>query len=156
MKRVSDDGKVLTVTATLYPENGAERIVRETKLTRVADGPPGSHAISGTWKRDLADDPASTSTIQIHSTADGISLKSPSLKYTAKLDGKDYPATGDENVSTVSLEPVDGRTLKETDKLQGMVMDVLTMSVSADGRTMTIDDDDKSRNQKATYVMDKQ
>ena len=41
--------------------------------------------------------------------------------YTAKLDGKDYPAKGSYTYNSVSLKRVDYHTIEETDKREGKV-----------------------------------
>ncbi|MFZ0796644.1 MAG: hypothetical protein WCA13_05715 [Terriglobales bacterium] len=44
--------------------------------------------------------------------------------YTAKLDGKDYPVKGAYPYDSVSLKRINDRTIEETDKRDGKVVEV--------------------------------
>jgi hypothetical protein len=59
-----------------------------------------------------------------------------SFEYTAQYDGKDYHATGNPNVDTVSLKRVNDRTVEATLKKDGNVV-TNARRVSADGKTLT-------------------
>jgi len=61
--------------------------------------------------------------------------------YTAQLDGKDYPVTGNADYDATSLKRVNARKLEFTRKKAGKVMQTGTIVVSADGksRTVTVD-----------------
>jgi hypothetical protein len=64
------------------------------------------------------------------------------VRFAAKFDGKDYPQIGRfaPTVSLISYQPVDKRTLKYTVKdTAGTVTSTNTRTVSADGKTMTIE-----------------
>jgi len=63
--------------------------------------------------------------------------------YTAKFDGKDYPFKGNRGVDEISLRKFDVNTIEETAKRGGKVVDVSRLTVSPDGRSMTIVDNDK-------------
>ena len=75
--------------------------------------------------------------------------------YEAKLDEKDAPYKGDPGTTSVSLKRI-GDSIEETDKRDGKVMSVAKMTVSKDGKTMTIDVDDKLNGTTATYIAEKQ
>jgi len=75
--------------------------------------------------------------------------------YEAKIDGKEAPYRGDPGTTSVSLKRI-GNSLVETDYRNGKVISVALMSVSADGKTLTIDVDDKLNGTKATYTAEKQ
>ena len=62
---------------------------------------------------------------------------------------------GDPGTTSVSLKRI-GDSIEETDKRDGKVISVGKMTVSADGKTMTIEVDDKLHGTKATYVAVKQ
>ena len=49
-----------------------------------------------------------------------------------------------------------GDSIEETDKREGKVISVARMKVSKDGKTMTIDLEDKLNGTKATYIAEKQ
>src|SRR5260221_7101609 len=59
-------------------------------------------------------------------------------EWTGKVDGKDYPVTGDPNSDTRSLTKVDDHTLQLTAKKGGKVTLSGQIVVSADGKTPTV------------------
>ena len=75
-----------------------------------------------------------------------------SAAYTAKLDGKDYPITGDPDLDTVALRLRDANTVELTVKKAGKVVEDATAEVSKDGKTMT----QRSKDGKTVLVFDKQ
>jgi hypothetical protein len=76
--------------------------------------------------------------------------------YTAKFDGADYPVKGSYGYDAVSLKKINDHTIEETDKRGGTVTDVSTMTVSANGKTLTVVDTDKLSNRTSTYVATRQ
>ena len=66
--------------------------------------------------------------------ADGLRTEA---KFTARLDGKDYPIQGSANAETVSLKRIDSRTVERTDKRAGKVVETSTTVFSADGKIST-------------------
>jgi len=77
--------------------------------------------------------------------------KRTGVRFAAKFDGKPYPQIGRfaPTVTLITYEPVDKRTLKYTQRdSSGKVVSTNTRIVSADGKTMTIEQkstDDKGR-----------
>jgi hypothetical protein len=64
------------------------------------------------------------------------------VRFAAKFDGKEYPQIGRfaPTVALITYQPVDKRTLKYTVKdTAGKVSSTNTRTVSADGKTMTIE-----------------
>jgi hypothetical protein len=59
------------------------------------------------------------------------------VQYSAKFDGKDYPATGIANADTVSMKRIDANTIETTQKKDGKVVMTITTKVSNDGKTRT-------------------
>jgi hypothetical protein len=59
-------------------------------------------------------------------------------EWTGKVDGKDYPVTGDPNSDTRSLKKVDDHTLQITAKKGEKVTITGQIVVSADGKTRTV------------------
>jgi hypothetical protein len=59
-------------------------------------------------------------------------------EWAGKVDGKDYPVTGDPNSDTRSLKKVDDHTLQLTAKKGGKVTITGQIVVSADGKTRTV------------------
>ena len=113
--------------------------------TRVAKGPAGSHAISGSWriaKMDTLSENAMSFTYKV--SGDSLTMTNQTgQSYTAKLDGTEAPYKGDPGTTSVSVKKTGPNTMEETDKRDGKVMSVARMTVSADGKTMKIVADDK-------------
>ena len=59
------------------------------------------------------------------------------VQYSAKFDGKDYPATGVQNADTVSVKRIDANTVETMQKKDGKVVMTITTKVSKDGKTRT-------------------
>ena len=126
--------------------------------TRVAKGPPGSHAISGSWRGEKLQDFSEDAMILAYkSTGDGLSMKAGTGEsYDAKFDGKDYPFKGDPGVTSVSLKKIDANTVEETDKRDGRIISVSRITILPDGKTMKIDVDDKLHGTTSSYMLTKQ
>jgi hypothetical protein len=78
------------------------------------------------------------------SNGDEITMTSPTgQSYTAKLDGTDAPMKGDPGVTSVSVKRIGNDTLEETDKRDGKVIGISTMTVGPDGKTAKIKYEDK-------------
>ncbi len=142
---VSDDGHQLVEKFTWQPEANNKRQSGKAASTRVAKGPAGSHAISGSWRGEKLQDFSQDALIVTYkSTGDGLSMKwGTGESYDAKFDGKDYPYKGDPGVTSVSLKKIDANTIEETDKRDGKVIAVSRLTISRDGKTMKFNVDDK-------------
>ena len=89
-------------------------------------------------------------------TADG---KPTHSEWTGKVDGKDYPVTGDSTSDTRSYKKVNDRTLAFTGKKDGKVTISGQVAVSADGKTRTVTvntTDAAGKKVKGTAVYDKE
>ncbi|HMH80437.1 MAG TPA: hypothetical protein VK514_09445 [Candidatus Acidoferrum sp.] len=130
-------------------------------------------ASMGTWKLNEAKSkfspgaPKNTTVVyeaagdSVKVTVDGVGAdgKPSHSEWTGKVDGKDYPVTGDSSADTRSYKRVDAHTLKLTNKKGDKVTMSGTATVSADGktRTVTISGTDASgKKVSATAVYDKQ
>jgi hypothetical protein len=60
------------------------------------------------------------------------------IAFTANMDGKDYPYTGNPVADTISITPVDAFTANWTTKKAGKVTLTGTRVISKDGKVMTI------------------
>jgi hypothetical protein len=142
---VSADGNTLMFEFSDSSATNADPVTGKGEDTRVAKGPAGSHAISGSWrtsKMDTISDNAMMVTYKV--SGDTLSMSNPTgQSYTAKLDGTDSPYKGDPGTTSVSVKKVDKNTMEETDKRDGKVIGVAHMAVSADGKTLTVKYDDK-------------
>ena len=153
---VSADGNTLTVDWTFFP-NGQEGHGRRV-YSRTAAGPTGAHKASGSWQQSRAEDEsANVLTVTYKASAEELNMADQiGDSYTAKFDGKDYPVKGDPGVSSVTLKKIDANTIEETEKLNGQVLFISRMTVSADGRTMTVESTDKLHGTRSTYQARKQ
>jgi len=89
-------------------------------------------------------------------TADGKPMHS---EWTGKLDGKDYPVTGDSSSDMRSYKQIDDHTLEVNIKNGGKVTITGRIVVSADGKTRTVTTsgtDPQGKKVKGSTVYDKQ
>jgi hypothetical protein len=108
--------------------------------------------LSGTWKMNpekskYSPGPApksltvvvdsDESNYKIDATGTDADGKSTHVQYSAKFDGKDYPATGLTNADSVSVKRIDANTVETTQKKDGKVVMTITVKVSKDGKTRT-------------------
>ncbi len=75
--------------------------------------------------------------IKIHSEGIDGEGKATKVDFTANFDGKDYPATGIVAGDMVSVERVDGSTVRVNMKKAGLTVMTVTSVVSMDGKLRT-------------------
>jgi hypothetical protein len=109
-------------------------------MTRVAMGPAGSHALSGTWRQVKMESVSDLGLLIIYKLeGETLTMSRPTgLSYKAKLDGTVVPYEGDPDKHGVSVRRVDANTIEETNELNGKPTSVVRMKVAADGKSMTI------------------
>jgi len=127
----------------------------------------------GTWKLNeakskLAAGIPHNNTVVYEAAGDGIKVtidgtdpdgKPTHSEWTGKVDGKDYPVTGDPTSDTRSYKKIDDRTLAFAGKKAGKVTISGQVKVSADGKTRTVTvsaTDAAGKKVKGTTVYDKQ
>jgi hypothetical protein len=153
---VSADGKTLTLMNTGYPLNGGDPTHETDTLKRVGTLPSGVHATSGNWQAVKFSGSDNELAFTFKSDGDQFSMTDPTGdSYTAKFDGSDYPYKGSNGLDAVSLKKIDAHTIVETDKLAGKEVNVSKMTVSANGKSMTIESHDPQRNTTSTFVANK-
>lgn len=108
-----------------------------TTYSRVVAGPKGSHSISGQWREiqtDLTNHEEDT-TYKVRgktlTMADRIGRS-----FSATLNGTDAPYKGDPQYSSVSVKLIDARTIEESDKKDGKIVQINRWSIDPDGTTM--------------------
>jgi hypothetical protein len=141
---VSSDGDTLTVnwTDSSNPSGGTQTGTYTQK--RVAKAPAGANLISGSWRTEKANASADALTWTYKMNGNELAMTSPTgQSYNAKLDGTDTPFKGDPGVTSVSVKKLGKDTLEETRKRDGKVINIIKMTVSADGKTMKWIVDDK-------------
>ena len=166
-------GKVVaTSTSTVSPDgntvmfefsdssntNGGPPVTGKGEATRVAKGPAGSNAISGSWRTTKMEGLSDNAIVWAYKVSgDEITMTSQTgQSYTAKLNGTDAPMKGDPGVSSVSVKMLGKDTLEETDKRSGKVISVFKMTVAADGKTAKASVDDKLQNRTTEFAVTKQ
>jgi hypothetical protein len=77
---------------------------------------------------------------QVKVKSDGVDANGKPIhfEWSGKLDGKDYPVTGDPNSDTRSYTKVNDRTLTTANKKNGKVRVTGQIVISPDGKTRTI------------------
>ena len=127
----------------------------------------------GTWKLNEAKSkigpgaPKNTTVVyeaagdSVKVTIDGTDSEGKPLhsEWTGKIDGNDYPVTGDPSVDMRSIKKVDDHTLTATQKKDGKVTTTARIALSADGKTRTVTangTDAKGSKITSTAVYDKQ
>jgi hypothetical protein len=156
-RTASADGNTLTVKTISYRPDSDQTVTTESTLTRVAKAPAGANGTSGSWRVTKINESENGRTATYKGNGDELTMSTPTGEgYTAKLDGKDYPVKGAYGWNSVSLKQVNDHTIEETDKRDGTVTDVSKMTVSPDGKTMTVVDNSKLTGRTSTYVATKQ
>ena len=155
--KVAADGKTATFEFTDSSNTNSAPVTGKGKLKRVDKGPTGSHAISGSWLVTGFDDVSDNGlTFTYKTDGDKLSMTTQTgQSYSAKTDGTDAPYNGDPGTTSVSVKKVGKNGLKETDKRNGKVISVTTMTVAADGSSMAISFKDEMRGMTTSYVATK-
>jgi len=155
---VSSDGKIALAEITEYPEASKQPVTVKATLIRVASGPAGSHAFSGSWRLQKADKVSENAlTVTYKSSSDGLMMTNPiGESFDVKFDGKDYPIKGVAAGYTISLTKVNDRSIDATEKHDGKIMSVNHMTMSADGKTMTVKSENKVQGSTIIYTATKQ
>jgi hypothetical protein len=132
-----------------------------------------SDAHMGTWKLNeakskMAAGMPKNNTIVFEAAGDNVKVtidgtsadgKPMHSEWTGKLDGKDYPVTGDPSSDMRSYKRIDDHTLVVNIKNGGKVTITGRVVVSADGKTRTVTTsgtDPQGKKVKGTTVYDKQ
>jgi hypothetical protein len=132
---VSDDGGSAVSELSDYAASGAEVTSRQS-WTRQSAGPPGSHAVSGSWVRgtSLPGDKGITVTFQLSGNA--LAMRTPiGSSYAAPLNGDEAPYVGDPDVDSVSVRQIGAREFEEEDRKAGKAVRKWHWTFDATGRT---------------------
>jgi len=150
--RLSADGK--TISATQTWSNAGKPFDGTVTLTRTATAPAGAHAASGTWKMDggatlttnglMRTITAKDDTVDVACTADS---------YQVQIDGAEVSRA---DSSTVALKRIDGSTLEETTRFAGKITEINRMTLSPDGKFISVLDTNVERGRTIAYTLEKQ
>src|SRR6202162_3516132 len=101
---VSPDGNTLTFEYSDSSNSNAAPVTGKGEETRVAKGPAGSNAISGSWRIAKFDTVSDNGTMWTYKVSgDELTMTTPTgQSYTAKLNGTEAPYQGDPGTTGVS------------------------------------------------------
>jgi hypothetical protein len=133
---LSADGKILTYNAKGAKENGGA--MDETIVFNRVSGGPG---LAGKWKAKNFKS-SSPETMELAASGDdGLKLTVLDFNLTcdAKFDGKDYPCTGPTIAQgwTLAVKKSGAQVIDTVYKMNGKPLYQMTLTVSADGKTLT-------------------
>jgi len=154
---VSPDGNTLTEDFSFTPPEASSPVTGSNVSKRVAKGPPGSHAISGSWRGEKLGMSDNGALFTYKISGDELTMTSPTGSgFTAKLDGSEAPYKGDPGTTSVRIKLVGNDTLEETDLRDGKILSVSRMTVGADGKKAKIVAEDKRQNTTVSFEAIKQ
>jgi hypothetical protein len=155
---VSSDGKTLTFTFSDSSNTNAAPVTGKGEAMRVAKGPDGANAISGSWRTTKMESLSDNGLMWSYKVSgDEITMTAPTgQSYTAKLNGPEAPFKGDPGTTSVSVKMMGKNTLEETDYRDGKAISVAKMVVAPDGKTMKLMVDDKLHGSKSEFMAMKQ
>jgi len=138
--KLSDDGKTLTDTFLGNQPDGST--ARVDLVYKRAENSASNSGIPGTWETtEEKMDTAYELEIRPYES-DGLTFQiSGGMPPTnVKFDGKDYPPAGASPAagSTTSARRLGDHSIELTKKLKGRIMETREISVSADGKTLTM------------------
>jgi hypothetical protein len=141
---VSSGGDVLAVNWTDSGEPSGGTQTGSYTEKRVAKGPAGANLISGSWRTDKWNASTDAITWTYKTNGNELAMTAPTgQSYNAKLDGTDAPFKGDPGTTSISVKKLGKDTIEETRKRDGKVINIIKMTVSADGKTMQWTFEDK-------------
>lgn len=151
---VSADGKTASSQFSDSSSGNGTPVTGTATMARVSPAPVGSHALSGGWRTTGYEGVTENALIMNIKEEGGIfSMESPmGTSYMAKTDGSNAPFKGDPGIDTVNVVHKGKNVVVETDKRNGKVIDVVTMTVAPDGKTMKVDIDDKLHGRNSEFV----
>jgi hypothetical protein len=109
-------------------------------LARVGKAPAGAHGLSGSWK-PVKMEAVSERELMVSYKLEGdvFSMRRPTgQSYMAKIDGEDTVYRGDAEIGRVAVKRVGAGSIEETDKKDGKVVGVTTLTLAADGKSMKV------------------
>lgn len=152
---VSDGGAMLTARFTDY--SGAQPVSGSLTEKRVGPAPPGAHPSSGSWQIEQVTELAEVGrTITYEMGADSLKMRWNGQSYDARFDGQEYPIEGDAGHTVVTLKRLSADTIEETDKRGDTITDIVRSSVSGDGKTLHVVDNDVVHEVRTEYTLDRQ
>lgn len=133
--QVSADGNTLKVTWSDTSAPNGMASTGEGALSRIAAGPAGAHAISGSWKSEAVANLSENSLIVTMRLADGVfSFESgDGYSFETTLGGAAVPVVGDLAGATASVRQLSDGSLEEVDYINGEPASKVILTPAADG-----------------------
>jgi len=155
---VSGDGNTATEEWTESCNAKGDAVSGKDILSRTAPGPAGAHAISGSWEiSQRLNRSENALVISLQLTPGTFRFSDPAGQgYAASLDGRETPMQGALDGTMVSVKRVDEKTLEETDRRGGKVVEVTRFVISPDGKTLAITLEDKTKGTRVRFLAVKQ
>jgi hypothetical protein len=155
---VSSDGNTVMFSFSDSSNTNADPVTGKGEEIRVAKGPAGSHAISGSWRTTKLENMSDNGLMWTYKVSgDELTMTTQTgQSYTAKLNGEQAPMKGDPGTTSVSVKMMGKSTLEETDYRDGKAISVAKIVVAPDGKTMKIMVDDKLHGTKSELTAMKQ
>ena len=152
---VSRDGD--TLARHYVDHSGPKQVSGDLMYKRVAAGPKGSHAVSGTWQRDKLNSLSmSGQIVTFKVSATGVKMSGgDGTSYEAKFDGVQVLLQGDVGKTMVSLKRISASSIEESDYSNGQLTGVFTVTVGTDGKTLNTVYDSKREGRSSSLVFDK-
>jgi hypothetical protein len=138
--KVSSDGMTLTNDTTDSSNSNGAAVTFKLEAKRVDKAPAGAHEISGSWQATKFENVSDNGLLITYALSGSkLMMTTPTgQSYSAPVDGTDSPFHGDPGQTSVSIKRIDDSSLEETDKRDGKVIGTTHMTVSGDGKTMTV------------------
>jgi len=155
---VAADSKTASFEFTDNTSSNGATVTGKGRMIRVAKGPYGSHAMSGSW-RTASYGGVSDNGLSFTYKVDGdkVSMTTPTgQSYEASFSGADAPYMGDPGTSSISVKKLGKNVIQETAMRDGKVISVSKLMVAADGKTMDIAVTDTLHRTTMSFVADRQ
>lgn len=157
LRAASQNGQTLHVTVTTYTAQGHKYTVEEDTSVRVGKPVAGANLASGSWVTQKVSLSGNSLVTTYRQTDSELSMLAPTgVSWTAKFDGNDYPVKGTADPQSVALRKVNDRTIELTVKENSTIIWIETLTISADGNTMTTVHQSKLSGRTSTWVSTKQ
>ena len=153
---VSADGKSMVWSSKAIEDNGTV-VASEGMDVRLAPGPKGSHAISGSWRTGKANSiDAKALTVSFKDTGTMFHTSQPTgYSSVAPIGGKPVPIIGDSSGTMVSVRRVGPTTYVTTNWLKGKQLSAMTIHV-VNSTTISAVNEDKMTGRVTRYTATKQ
>jgi hypothetical protein len=136
---IAPDGKTDSFEFTDSSNTNAAPVTGKGMGKKIAAGPAGSHAVSGSWITTSFQSMSDNGLMVTYKTdGDMLTMTNPTgQSYTAKMDGSEAPYKGDPGTTTVNVKMM-GRTLVENDMRAGKLIGTVRSTVSKDGKSIAV------------------